>query len=210
MKSLPRNAAPSAVLTSEARGLEWLGRAFGSPVLQPVAWDERILVLPWVAEDDPTPAAAERLGLSAKTCSYHLGLLGKYGLAEETGGGRGRARPWRLVPQGIGYTPSAGDEPAEAETQDAFARTVLDRDARIVRTFIDRRHRLPDAWRGRSAMSSNPLRLTAEQLSGLRDELAGVLERYLRLSSDPAPGAVPVHAAVYAVLSDVDAVEEDG
>ncbi|WP_017592816.1 helix-turn-helix domain-containing protein [Nocardiopsis potens] len=155
-------------------------------------------------------AAAERLGLSAKTCSYHLGLLGKYGLAEETGGGRGRARPWRLVPQGIGYTPSAGDEPAEAETQDAFARTVLDRDARIVRTFIDRRHRLPDAWRGRSAMSSNPLRLTAEQLAGLRDDLAGVLERYLRLSSDPAPGAVPVHAAVYAVLSDVDAVEEDG
>src|SRR5690606_6070458 len=43
-------------------------------------------------------AAAERLGLSPKTCSYHLGLLGKYGLAEETGGGKGRSRPWRLVP----------------------------------------------------------------------------------------------------------------
>jgi len=154
--------------------------------------------------------AAGRLGLSPKTCSYHLGLLGKYGLVEEAGGGRGRSRPWRLVPQGIGYTPSAGDDPATAETQDAFARTVLDRDARIVRTFIDRRHRLPDAWRGRSAMASNPLRLTAEQLAGLRDELAGVLERYLRISSEPAPGAVPVHAAVYAVPSDVEAVQEGG
>src|SRR5690606_14439471 len=60
-------------------------------------------------------AAAERLGLSPKTCSYHLGLLGKYGLAEETGGGKGRSRPWRLVPQGIGYAPSADDEPATAE-----------------------------------------------------------------------------------------------
>ncbi len=62
VKSLPRNAAPSAVFTSEARGLEWLGRAFGSPVLEPVAWDDRILVLPWVEERDPTPGAAERLG----------------------------------------------------------------------------------------------------------------------------------------------------
>ncbi len=62
VKSLPRNAGPSAVLTSEARGLEWLGHAFGSPVLEPLAWDDRILVLPWVEERDPSPHAAERLG----------------------------------------------------------------------------------------------------------------------------------------------------
>ncbi|MDE3719809.1 fructosamine kinase family protein [Nocardiopsis sp. N85] len=62
VKSLPRTAAPSAVLTSEARGLTWLGRAFGSPALEPVAWDDRILVLPWVEEREPSPSAAERLG----------------------------------------------------------------------------------------------------------------------------------------------------
>ncbi|GAB3473470.1 hypothetical protein GCM10027440_02490 [Nocardiopsis coralliicola] len=149
-------------------------------------------------------AAAAELGLSPKTCSYHLGLLGKYGLAEETGGGRGRVRPWRLAAVPIGYSPGAGDAPEVSDAQDSFARTVLDRDARVVRAFIDGRHRLPDAWRGRSAMASNPMRLTAGQLDGLREELTGVLDRYQQLSAEPAPGAVPVHTAVYAVLSDLD------
>jgi fructosamine-3-kinase len=62
VKSLPREAAPSGVFTAEARGLEWLGSAFDSPALTPLAWDERILVLPWVHECEPTPQAAERLG----------------------------------------------------------------------------------------------------------------------------------------------------
>ena len=50
------------VLTAEARGLEWLGRCFGSPAIIPEGWDEHLLVLPWVAEDEPSPGAAERLG----------------------------------------------------------------------------------------------------------------------------------------------------
>ncbi len=62
VKALPRQSPPSGVLTSEARGLEWLGRAFGSPVIDVLAWDERILVLPWLEEREPTVAAAERLG----------------------------------------------------------------------------------------------------------------------------------------------------
>ena len=77
VKSLPRNTAPSDVLTSEARGLEWLGQAFGSPVLQPVAWDDRILVLPWVEEHDPAPEAAERLG--RRLAGLHLSGADHFG-----------------------------------------------------------------------------------------------------------------------------------
>ncbi|WP_017570064.1 fructosamine kinase family protein [Nocardiopsis halotolerans] len=62
VKALPRTAPPSGVLTAEARGLDWLGRAFGSPVVDVVAWDDRILVLPWVEQHEPTVRAAERLG----------------------------------------------------------------------------------------------------------------------------------------------------
>lgn len=62
VKALPRGASAEGALTAEARGLVWLGQAFGSPVLRPVAWDKRILVLPWVAEHEPSPVAAERLG----------------------------------------------------------------------------------------------------------------------------------------------------
>ncbi|MFI6575153.1 fructosamine kinase family protein [Nocardiopsis sp. NPDC050513] len=60
VKSLPRGAPASGVLTAEARGLDWLGR--GSPAIDVVAWDERILVLPWVGEREPSAPAAERLG----------------------------------------------------------------------------------------------------------------------------------------------------
>lgn len=62
VKSLTRGSPAMGVLTAEARGLEWLGRCFGSPAITPQGWDEHLLVLPWVAEDEPSPGAAERLG----------------------------------------------------------------------------------------------------------------------------------------------------
>src|ERR1700678_1402201 len=45
--------------------------------------------------------AGERIGESPTTCSFHLRQLAKYGLAEEAGGGRGRARPWRMPSIGM-------------------------------------------------------------------------------------------------------------
>lgn len=77
VKALPRRAPATGVLNSEARGLMWLGQAFGSPALRPLAWDERVVVLPWVAEDEPTPAAAERLG--RQLAGLHLTGAAQYG-----------------------------------------------------------------------------------------------------------------------------------
>ncbi|MFD3686058.1 fructosamine kinase family protein [Nocardiopsis sp. NPDC058631] len=62
VKSLLRGAPPSGVLTAEARGLAWLGWAFGSPAIEVLAWDDRLLVLPWVEQCEPTADAAESLG----------------------------------------------------------------------------------------------------------------------------------------------------
>lgn len=62
VKSLTRGSPAMGVLTAEARGLEWLGRCFGSPMITPQGWDDHLLVLPWVAQDEPSPGAAERLG----------------------------------------------------------------------------------------------------------------------------------------------------
>lgn len=47
---------------AEALGLDWLGRSFGSPVPEVLGWDSSMLVLSWVAEVRPSPAAAERFG----------------------------------------------------------------------------------------------------------------------------------------------------
>ncbi|GAB3720191.1 fructosamine kinase family protein [Nocardiopsis oceani] len=62
VKSMSRGDGLTGVLTAEARGLEWLGRCFGSPVISPMAWDDHLLVLPLVEQREPSTGAAERLG----------------------------------------------------------------------------------------------------------------------------------------------------
>src|ERR1700748_1596009 len=43
----------------------------------------------------------EQIGESPTTCSFHLRQLAKYGFVEEAGGGKGRARPWRMTTIGM-------------------------------------------------------------------------------------------------------------
>src|ERR1700722_4167684 len=50
----------------------------------------------------------EQIGESPTTCSFHLRQLAKYGWVEEAGGGKGRARPWRLAT--IGFQTSVAQE----------------------------------------------------------------------------------------------------
>ncbi|WP_040779222.1 fructosamine kinase family protein [Nocardia pneumoniae] len=57
------SAEPTPVFASEAAGLAWLGNAdTGALVPRVLAADDRMLVLPWLEETRPTPAAAERFG----------------------------------------------------------------------------------------------------------------------------------------------------
>ncbi|MEQ4208566.1 winged helix-turn-helix domain-containing protein [Actinopolymorpha sp. B9G3] len=173
--------------------------------LRAVAHPVRLDLLYLLRREGPLTASrcAEFLGLTPKVCSYHLNLLGKYGLTEETGEGKGRARPWRLRPTGLSYVHRPGEGRAAASAADEFARTLLARDAQQVEAFIEGRHALPSAWRNVATMSSNPLRLTRQQLAALGAELFEVLERYTQLSGSPEAGAHPVHVAMYAVPVDL-------
>ncbi|WP_281284511.1 ArsR/SmtB family transcription factor [Nonomuraea diastatica] len=146
--------------------------------------------------------AAEELGLTPKVCSYHLQLLAKYGVVEETGQGKGRARPWRLAVQRLTYVHQPDEDSATSRAADAFARTMLARDVQTIESFIDRRHGLPVQWRNVSTLSSNLLRLTPDQLRDFGRELFAVLHRYQERSRSPEPGARPVQAILYAVPAD--------
>ncbi|WP_132879346.1 ArsR/SmtB family transcription factor [Tamaricihabitans halophyticus] len=169
--------------------------------LRALAHPVRLDLLYLLQREGPLTAtrAAELLDLTPKVCSYHLGLLGKHGIIEETGAGSGRARPWRVAERDINYHHRPDEEPAMTHAQDAFASTMLARDRQVIETFIVQRHQLPNTWRNVATMSSNPLRLTPEQLRELRTELHAVLERYQAISQTPDPNAQPVHAALYAV-----------
>lgn len=169
--------------------------------LRAVAHPVRLELLDLLQREGPLTASrcAELLDLTPKVCSYHLNLLGTYGLIEETGEGKGRARPWRLVETALSYVHDPGEDESSARTAAEFARTMLARDARLIEAFIAGRSELPKSWRNVSTMSSNPLRLNASQLKAFGAELFEVLERYQRLSRQPAAGARPVHVALYAV-----------
>ena len=169
--------------------------------LRALAHPVRLELLDLLQREGPLTASrcAELLDLTPKVCSYHLNLLGTYGLIEETGEGKGRSRPWRLVVTALSYVHSPDEGESTARAADEFARTMLARDASLVEAFIARRRDLPAGWRNKATMSSNPLRLTASQLEAFGGELIEVLERYRRLSADPGRGARPVHVAMYAV-----------
>lgn len=184
---------PSDGASSDPRKL----RALAHPV--------RLDLLYLLEREGPLTAsrAAELLGLTPKVCSYHLNQLGAYGVVEETGEGKGRSRPWRLAINGISYVHRPDEEPATTRAEDAFAKAMLARDTQTIETFIDGRHRLPQTWRNVSTMSSNPLRLTPEQLRDLGHELTRIVDRYRALSRQPADGAHPVHTVLYALPTEL-------
>ncbi|WP_280260881.1 fructosamine kinase family protein [Nocardia abscessus] len=79
------SATPTSVFTAEAAGLAWLAstetgtRGDGACALLPqvLAADDRMLVLPWLEETAPTPAAAERLG--RELAALHAGGSVRFG-----------------------------------------------------------------------------------------------------------------------------------
>jgi len=73
--------------------------------------------------------AAELLGESSGTTSFHLRQLAKYGLAEEAPGGRGREKPWQATSMLTHVPPiQATPEAAEAAKQlrITFTRSYFD------------------------------------------------------------------------------------
>ncbi len=124
--------------------------------------------------------AAELLGESTGSTSFHLRQLAKYGLVEEAGGGHGRQKPWRATAQFTSW-PSAAAAPDAAAAIQAVNSTVAqfyaDLHARWVRTYADE----SPEWQEAAGTSDTILYLTAEELAGLRRGievlLAGLQQR---------------------------------
>ncbi len=143
--------------------------------------------------------AGERIGESPTTCSFHLRQLAKYGLVEEAGGGRGRARPWRLT--GIGVSLAV---PEDAETQLAAAallRLARERQLDRYRTWLQSMASYPHRWRDAAEDSAYILFLTVEELEQLNKDLSAMLmPLFLERMADPSKrpaGSVPVELLLF-------------
>jgi len=127
---------------------------------------------------------AEVTGESVASCSYHLGILAKYGYIEPVPGRAGREKPWRLTSfrQDLAAGPGIEGELAAEAATEAFL------DHELARTKAQRRHRglEPPEWQDASCLIGSTIFVTAAELKQLGGELAELATRYAGRLEDPA------------------------
>jgi predicted ArsR family transcriptional regulator len=151
-------------------------RALSHPVR--LALLEALLAGPMTATQ-----AGEVIGESATTCSFHLRQLARYGFVEETGGGRGRARPWRLTHTGWN-APARPDDPEFTRAVQALDHVLLDRYFARIRRFVDAVGTYPAEWQLAATASSSILHLTAAEVTELIAAYREVTERLRERCAD--------------------------
>jgi DNA-binding transcriptional ArsR family regulator len=121
--------------------------------------------------------AAELLDESPGNMSWHLQTLAKYGYIEETGGGKGRSRPWRIAAISNRFATAAEDPEIEAAGE-ALESTFADGAYSRLREWRARRASYPYAWRDAAFSADSLGYLTTEELSAVGEEIAQLFGRY--------------------------------
>src|SRR5882757_2023852 len=169
--------------------------------LRAVAHPTRLKLLGELRRLGPLTAtqAGERIGESPAACSFHLRLLAKYGLVEEAGGGRGRARPWRATAMGHEWSARGpGGEPDEAG--DMLSRVVLERWFEESLGWVERRREETEEWSEAAVFEDRQIYLTAAELEDLSRRVGELLEPYARRVTDPGTRPADARAALYIQL----------
>lgn len=152
----------------------------------------------WVGGPMTATEVGEQIDESPTTCSFHLRQLAKYGFVEEAGGGKGRARPWRVVNLGFSI-PATHDDPEVDVAASVLSRVTRERQLARFRNWVDTRSSYPREWQDGAISSEYVMYLTAAELKQLDGEMQELLRRWFgdgggRIT-DPAqrpPGSVPV------------------
>jgi len=142
----------------------------------------------------------ELIGESPTTCSFHLRQLARYGLVEEAGGGKGRARPWRASSIGFSFA-SSHDEPERDVAANALLHLLRERQLGRYREWLQTRATYPREWRDAAGNSEYLCYLTADELERLNADLAALLaDRFAERLKNPADrpaGSVPVEVLLF-------------
>jgi DNA-binding transcriptional ArsR family regulator len=154
--------------------------------LRAVAHPTRLKLLGELRRVGPLTAtqAGGRIGESPAGCSFHLRLLAKYGLVEEAGGGRGRARPWRATAMGHEWA-SRGPSGEPDEASDLLTRVVVERWFEESLKWVERRGAETEEWAEAAVFDDRLLFLTPAELEDLNRRVAELLEPYVRRITDP-------------------------
>jgi len=147
-------------------------RAYAHPV--------RMALLGLLRTHGPMTAsqAAERLGESSGTCSFHFRQLAKYGFVEEAGGGRGRERPWRATATFTSWSSTSAD-PELADAEQHLNLVVLQRYFdQITRWLADRGKEAPE-WKRLFGFGDLQIPLTQDELERLQRDVEALVRPYI-------------------------------
>jgi hypothetical protein len=155
----------------------------------PLRW--RLLDLVAAEGSVTATRCAEVTGESVAACSYHLGILRKYGYIEPVPDVQGREKPWRTTTQLLDdlsefaeTKPSGTDSDGTEEVAAAYA--FIEHQADLMKARLRRESREPAEWRGASLMGATVMYVTAAELRQVKDELVAILWKFADRAADPS------------------------
>jgi DNA-binding MarR family transcriptional regulator len=128
---------------------------------------------------------AEVLGESVASCSYHLGILAKYGYIELVPDRQGREKPWRLttIEQ---HLDSRGLDDEGALAAEAATEVFLDHELARMKQRLRRLGVEPEPWRDASRLAGSTTWMTAGELHEVSQQLLALIASYRDRATDTA------------------------
>jgi hypothetical protein len=120
---------------------------------------------------------SELLGESTATCSYHLGILAKYGYITRVAGREWRDKPWRLVRPDLDLSDSGLDREGAAASR-AAAAAYLDYEMTRLKESLRRSPDEPEPWQHANKIMGATAWVTAAELPQVAAEVQEVLDKY--------------------------------
>jgi Helix-turn-helix domain len=144
--------------------------------------------------------AADVIGESPTTCSFHFRQLAKYGFVEQAATGPGRMRSWRLTRVGMRFT-DLHEDPETRVAARALSRTLRERSFGRLQAYYEDRSSYPVRWQEVTGSSDFTLHVTPDELRAVDEEVTAILHRYRDRIADPErrpPGSLPVEVLLFA------------
>jgi hypothetical protein len=188
VRQTPESGVPEAA-TGGQQEPEGAGALALRALAHPVRW--KLIDLLGSERSATATRCAEVLGESVASCSYHLGILAKYGYIELVPGQAGREKPWRLT----SYHQDLSSEGLSVEGElaaEAAIEAFLDHELARTKDRLRRRRLEPAEWREASKMLGSTMYVTAGELRQISQQLALIAQRHSDRLTDP--GRRPVGA----------------
>jgi hypothetical protein len=154
-------------------------RAYAHPV--------RMALVGLLRTEGPLTAtrAAELLGESSGTCSFHLRQLAKYGLVEEAGGGTGREKPWRATTTSTAWDATGDGTPETAAATSLLSAVVAEQYFEQLTRWLEASAGEPAEWQQAAMLGDRILYVTPAELDELRGRMREMLDEYFERDLRP-------------------------